>query len=283
MRDPLNPSFYDDVWSRAAENNTKIYRRVFRCMPDSEVTNWAEYKEFESYNRRFKASMDGKPTSEDGEKPGPAPQAAAGAGIGAPGPASTTAAVTEKLETTTKAVAGRIVPSGDGAADEKRALANELGRGENTQPDAGRDPEKHEYAINSSRDTLHTTDTNGRLGLRPDGNKERRPTFSSQEKPPPSGVSTHSGNDPSAATSNPDGQATGVKPAGSQRRRRRATTRGSRPRFSVAEELLSKAEAEELLNLTQGPLVQFPYDWLVVEEANGNWLFQVDQVAPLAI
>ncbi|KAK4240195.1 hypothetical protein C8A03DRAFT_31670 [Achaetomium macrosporum] len=283
MRDPLNPSFYDDVWCRAAENNTKIYRRVFRCMPDSEVTNWAEYKEFESYNQRFKASMDGKPSSEDGEKPGPAPQAAGGAGIGAPGPASATAAVTEKLESAAKPAAGKTLPSGEGAVDEKRALADELRRGEKPQPDTTRDPEKQEYAVNSSRDTLHTTETNSRLGLKPDGSKERRPTFSNQEKPPPTGVSTNSGNDPSAASSNPDVQATGVKPAGSQKRRRRATTRGSRPRFSATEELLSKAEAEELLNLTQGPLVQFPYDWLVVEEANGNWLFQVDQVAPLAI
>ncbi|KAK4126702.1 phospholipase D [Parathielavia appendiculata] len=305
MRDPLNPSFYDDVWCRAAENNTRIYRRVFRCMPDSEVTNWAEYKEFISYNERFKNSMNGQRTSEDStEKPhaahaalGPASQTSAGAGIGAPGPAAGFAAMTamtEKLGNVDKSAVNKTGPvSRDAAFDEKRAT---------TTPDDGllqpvitkaRDSEKQEQqhaAVNSSRDTLPynttTTEPNARLGPRPDSSsrKERRPTFSSQEKPPPStGVSG------AGSSSNADGGAgTGggacVKPTGSQKRRRRATTtRGSRPRFSAADELLTRAEAEELLLLTQGPLVQFPYDWLVVEETNGNWLFQVDQVAPLAI
>ena len=35
--------------------------------------------------------------------------------------------------------------------------------------------------------------------------------------------------------------------------------------------------------LVQGNLVVFPYDWLVKEELNSNWLYQVDQVAPLQI
>jgi phospholipase D1/2 len=305
MRDPLNPSFYDDVWSRAAENNTRIYRRVFRCMPDSEVTNWAEYKDSNNYNARFKASMDGHRTSEEGEKqphaaPGAPSQTAAAAGIGAPGPAAAMAAVTEKIGggSVGKAAAGKMTSSDGPALDEKRSLAALVGDELSRRPSNLRDAEKQlqqqqqqDCAINSSRDTLHATTTetnNTRLGPRPDsgGRKERRPTFSNQEKPPPpTGVSTGSGNggglSQAGSNNNPDGG--GVKVAGSQKRRRRATTRGSRPRFSAADEVLSRGEAEELLLLTQGPLVQFPYDWLVVEETNGNWLFQVDQVAPLAI
>ena len=42
-------------------------------------------------------------------------------------------------------------------------------------------------------------------------------------------------------------------------------------------------DAEELMKMTQGHLVQFPYDWLLTEEHNGNWGYQVDGVAPLAI
>ncbi|KAK4100036.1 phospholipase D [Parathielavia hyrcaniae] len=304
MRDPLNPTFYDDVWCRAAENNTRIYRRVFRCMPDSEVTSWTEYKEFISYKERFKKSMNCQRSSEDSNEkphphaahaaPGAASQTSGGAGIGAPGPTAGLAAVTEKVGNVAKSAAAKTTSplsssSGDAAFDEKQAAAT---------PDDGllqpvatnpRDPEKQEQlhaAVDSSHDTTQTstaaTEPNGRLGARPDSssrNKERRPTFSNQEKPPPpTGVSSSSNN-------HADGSAgAGVKPAGSQKRRRRATTgRGSRPRFGAADELLTRAEAEELLLLTQGPLVQFPYDWLVVEETNGNWLFQVDQVAPLAI
>jgi phospholipase D1/2 len=316
MRDPLNPSFYDDVWCRAAENNTRIYRRVFRCMPDSEVTNWAEYREFNSYNERFKKSMNGQRTSEDGEKhaaPGAASQTSAGAGIGAPGPAASVAAMTEKIGNVANVAKSAVKTShdsGDAAFDEKRPSLGEGLRDEHPpQPATTRDPEKQDHAVNSSHDTLHTTETNTRLGPRPDSSrKERRPTFSNQERPPPPTGVSNSGSAPGNAnalppsapadsnqpdggaarcttSSNGNGNGGGVKPAvaGSQKRRRRATTRGSRPRFSAADELLSKAEAEELLLLTQGPLVQFPYDWLVVEETNGNWLFQVDQVAPLAI
>jgi hypothetical protein len=45
----------------------------------------------------------------------------------------------------------------------------------------------------------------------------------------------------------------------------------------------SREDAELLLSMVQGSLVQFPYDWLKAEEHNSNWLYQVDQVAPLQI
>lgn len=330
MRDPLNPAFYEDVWCRVAENNTRIYRRVFRCMPDSEVTNWAEYKDFNAYNMRFKASMDSYGSSEESEKtssvaPGAPAQAAAGGGIGAPGPAAIVGAMSEKPESAKAA-------GGGSALDEKRALAEGLGD-ENPRPGPNGTPEKtaggagagaHDggHSVVSTRETSLETETNNntnsnRLGLgqKLGSRKERRPTFSTQEKPPTrgsgvsrdgSGGSSSGGgggnannannNATAAAGTNADGSAPGgggggigKAAGGSQRRqqRRRATTRSSRRGFGGGtggtEELLSRAEAEELLNMTQGPLVQFPYDWLVVEETNGNWLFQVDQVAPLAI
>lgn len=293
MRDPLNPAFYEDVWSRVAENNTRIYRRVFRCMPDSEVTNWNEYNAFNQYNLRFKASMDGHRTSEEGEKSHSAASAAnqtsAGAGIGAPGPAASVPAATEKLGSAVKNAASKAIPggSGDGVLDEKWDAAQ--GSHEGTAVPNGtshRDSEKDEQLMDSSHDTLHRTETNNRLAANQENGRERRATFSSQDKSAPAGASTSSANGRGSPTpgSNPEGNNNNnVKPAGSQKRRRRATTRSGRPRFNATEELLSRAEAEELLMLTQGPLVQFPYDWLVVEETNGNWLFQVDQVAPLAI
>ena len=54
LRDPLAPEFLRDTWHKTAAENTRLYRQVFRSMPDSEVTTWDEYKvafEFEGPGR----------------------------------------------------------------------------------------------------------------------------------------------------------------------------------------------------------------------------------------
>ncbi|KAM7198653.1 phospholipase D1 [Rhypophila sp. PSN 637] len=292
MRDPLNPTFYDDVWCRVAENNTKIYRRVFRCMPDSEVTNWAEYKEFHAYNLRFKQSMEGPRTSEEHEEKShsgtqPPTSASGGAGIGAPGPMAAAKSLAEKLPSPLPKIVNAaenlksMGSSADPNMDEKSALGH-------SQPDrdVAAPPTDAEKAAAAAAIAL--SDNNRSLSastnrLEPESaatRRERRPTFSSnnQEKPPATSTSA------SSATPTPGAGTSGVATGGSQRRpRRRATTRGSRRGFYPQEDVLPVADAEELLNMTQGALVQFPYDWLVREENTGNWLFQVDQVAPLQI
>ncbi|KAK3935890.1 phospholipase D1 [Diplogelasinospora grovesii] len=307
MRDPLNPSFYEDIWCRAAENNTKIYRRVFRCMPDSEATNWAEYKEFKAYNQRFKESMDGHKSDEDpnaGEVNGPPQkQAAAGAGIGAPGPANVAKTLTEKFAAPVAPVAGKVVgalggdhsknvnsPVSDEAVhDEKRAQEAD----DKARADSPGDAEKADGGLEriQSPPTAFPAFEDGTLKPPAEQQRQRRTTFEiNQEKPenlrPPNSSASHCSATTGLATENGGNGNGDKKPLGSQRRRRRATTRGSRGGkggFNPMDELLSKMEAEELLNMTQGTLVQFPYDWLIVEETNGNWLFQVDQVAPLQI
>jgi phospholipase D1/2 len=107
---------------------------------------------------------------------------------------------------------------------------------------------------------------------------ERRATFSTpadnasvSEKPPTSsaGASTTAVN-----TSTPN--------VGSVKRRRRATTRGSRHRNQL-EEVLSMEQRDGLCGLIQGHLVVFPYDWLIGAEQRGDWLTLVDQAAPLQI
>lgn len=57
MRDPIIDSFFLDTWHTIAENNTRIFRQVFRCMPDNEVRSWAQYEEYEAYGERFKESQ----------------------------------------------------------------------------------------------------------------------------------------------------------------------------------------------------------------------------------
>jgi phospholipase D1/2 len=53
MLDPIHDAFADDTWHAIAENNTKIYRTVFRCMPDNLVRDWEGYQQYVAYELRF--------------------------------------------------------------------------------------------------------------------------------------------------------------------------------------------------------------------------------------
>lgn len=330
MRDPLNPVFYDDVWSRVAENNTKIYRRVFHTMPDSAVTNWAEYKEFKANEREFKKQFEGGKTSEEvNEKNAVASghgQTSAGAGIAAPGPAQLSKSLTEKLVTPVSKLSGggdkgaRECTGSNTTMDEKdharkaqtfpldaekaAMLAASQNNGERpptATPKDGADSNQHNDNWGSG---IFLSANNATTN-----NKERHATFSNNNQdfnhPPPTSASgnstttmadnTNNATPNSAAAVSSDNTATsasatgtngaGVKPAAStrQQRRRANTGRSKRGYNPFDAQTLNPAEAEETLRLMQGTLVQFPYDWLVTEENNGNWLFQVDQVAPLQI
>jgi phospholipase D1/2 len=57
--DPLNESFYQNTWHAVAENNTKLFRLVFRCQPDNKVTKWAQYKDYNMFFERFKTGQHG--------------------------------------------------------------------------------------------------------------------------------------------------------------------------------------------------------------------------------
>jgi phospholipase D1/2 len=299
MRDPLNAAFYDEVWSRVAENNTKIFRRVFRVMPDNEVTNWHEYQEYKTYNARFMESMQGRVTGEDsgpgGQKlPGsrgkegsvkdkektPADTAAAGgAGIGAPGP---TGIVTKTFGQKVGTMLGRSgnakVPGTEPPSEELHEKGQQGVKTEKVGNEMPADAEKVALAEDKGGvqpfPGLEAASTKEKA----EATLDRRTTFTDNHDPnPPGSASSATAN----ATSQPLQPAT-TAGTGTTKRRRRATTRGTR-RGQVPEEILTPIEAEEVLSMTQGALVQFPYDWLIVEETNGNWMFQVDQVAPLQI
>ena len=53
MTDPVHDAFILDTWHAVAENNTKIYRTVFRCMPDNLVRDWHDYHQYVAYEQRF--------------------------------------------------------------------------------------------------------------------------------------------------------------------------------------------------------------------------------------
>lgn len=266
MRDPLNDSFFEDTWRLVAENNTKIFRRVFRCNPDSEVTNWHEYTEFVAYAERFAQAQSGAKSTEREEQEAPGrsgpPGANTAAGVGGLGtisegdrPLGTVAEWAENAK----------------AEHNERLGTSNTNDGPNSQRDgpdekSGVKPPSDDTGVEkmpSFDPTVGNTEPENGSQL-----PRRKTTFSSTEP--------EKANNTSATNAN-------IPAQGSVKRRRRGTTKSSRRGFSASDDLLSTADADELMSMVQGNLVLFPYDWLIKEELNSNWLYQVDQVAPLQI
>ncbi|KAJ3475282.1 hypothetical protein NLG97_g9513 [Lecanicillium saksenae] len=252
MRDPIAPEFIDEIWNRVARNNTKLYRKVFRCMPDSEVKTWSEYRDFVAYGKRFQESMEGR-------------------------------AATEEQDGTSEAGGNNRRPGSSGAigisAPDLAALANINGEDaeklaadlniQHTNPDITgekREDEIDEKAAAAAEDERETGADVEKQATNTEPLERKTTTFANLEKP--------STKDNATAAVNAQ--------FGSVKKRRRAATKNSR-RWSNAEDMPSRVEAEGLLRMIQGNVVEFPYDWLITEEHNGNWGYQVDGVAPLAI
>lgn len=72
---------------------------------------------------------------------------------------------------------------------------------------------------------------------------------------------------------------------GSTKRRRRAATAGSRKDAGLlgGQGEMDLRAAEELLEMVQGHLVWWPHDWLSKEQETGNWLYNIDMLAPIEI
>lgn len=280
MRDPADANFMDEIWNRAARNNTKIYRRVFRCMPDSEVSTWAEYRDYVEYGERFRTSMEGRASSEDTELKREAShhRESTAAGAGPETVAKTAArkeadAVGEKVSEKTPSPGRDEKPKmampqgGEAELGEKAPVVN--GDSEDTPPRTGALPETRAVSSQGYTAFLALESAPAKAAEPQTGrNADRKITFSGLDKAP--------AKEAKEASAHLAGQ------TGSIKRRRWATTKGSRRGLST-EDMPSRADAEELLKMIQGNLVQFPYDWLLTEEQNGNWGYQVDGVAPLAI
>ncbi|KAI1112305.1 phospholipase D [Nemania sp. NC0429] len=284
MRDPLSPAFWDDIWSRVAKNNTSLYRRVFRCMPDSEVSTWKDYHEADSYAQRFAESMFG-PESKQGEtKAQTTDIGCAVAGSVAPAIAPVEPGIVENLHTE-KAVLGYesnppIHVTGDvlEVTDEKSTLPNTDHLGEGVRGDhdleTGKITSKESLEASSpihpAGDAPFPTFESPPAGVHPatqnDKKQDRRTAFSASEK--------------SAPGSNGESS---LQNQASMKRRRRATTKGSRRGPAYPYDVVSREDAEECCNMIQGHLVQFPYDWLEAEEKDNHWLYQADLLAPKEI
>ena len=291
MRDPLNDTFYHDVWVRAGGNNTKIFRQVFRCMPDNEVQSWHEYQEYMAYAERFaEAQGDTKSTERQGEE-APGKSGPPGASLGGNGVISHAVShVTEKLHGHENQHPLGTVAEWADDADRRNASRHDASA-------------TREADVNNQLDGINEKAAMGRASdeapspVQPAGD-ETFPSLDSTMLSPPTTEhekntqqhrkttfsSTTSGDKEKASTAGSSTLVGGtLANHGSTKKRRRGTTKGSRKGFSGSDDLLKRADAEELLSMVQGHLVMFPYDWLVKEELNSNWLYQVDQVAPLQI
>ncbi|KAI4124813.1 MAG: hypothetical protein LQ347_005583 [Umbilicaria vellea] len=286
MQDPLSDSFYLDIWQTVAENNTKLYRTVFRCMPDNEVKTWKEYKEYVTYAERFSQAQGGgkskdriqQEASGSSGPPGQVPLADKLRLLGTIGEKAGDA--TEKTEGLGEKLIHSILPSkhhhitehhdkhplgniGDWAAEANREEAERQDKEARRKVAASQGSHGSDEVFDE-KSTLRTSLEAGN-GFAP--------------------LNTASTNDPEKTRHLPHvaHSETLNADASTHKRRRRATTRSSRREFHASDDLISQADGEELMKMAQGRLVLWPYEWLAKEEQGGNWLYSIDQLAPLEI
>lgn len=241
MRDPVNDIFYLDTWQALAEKNTKIYRSVFRCMPDSEVKSWKEYKEYAAYGERF-AEMQSRNSSK-------AFKQSQSRWTGPPGAGSGLTSVLPSGKPPSSQPGGNSTRQ---AADEKKApLQNsESNRSTSDQPQPERDNQEALSPIDE-KSPLSPQDTSGSTH----GSNER-----SDESGGPTGEDLEK---PRSGTQLVDYSDALNRNARTQTLRRRRKGTGLRGDRQAADEVMEPQRAEELLNKVQGRLILWPYDWFV--------------------
>jgi phospholipase D1/2 len=294
MRDPLNDTFYIDIWHTVAENNTKLFRHVFRCMPDSEVKTWKEYKEYMAFGERF-SQMQGAGKSKvrvQQEKKGvsgPPGDRIAGIVGDAEKIGKAAERVGKEVEHEMKETVGKSSSGPCNGQDQ-----HPLGKVEKWTEDKqkcgqmGNDATGSKESFNE-KEALRTEESTRVISPIPDldGVKDKesvRPrNITISEPPKPTKISDGTNDQPHPRDNIMNGNSTFSR-SGSKRRRR-AITKSSLRVFHADDDdvMLCKKDAEKALNLVQGSLVLWPYEWLEREEHGGRWLYPVDQIAPLEI
>lgn len=307
MQDPINDSFFLDTWHQVAENNTKLFRQVFRCMPDNEVRTWKEYQEYAAFGERFSKSQGGGKSQQHRSQDAPGKTGPPGTGL------------TEKV-TTAAGSMGTKLGAQAGALGDK--LSEKLTHQTEKTPDTSsqnhhsriggveqwaQDQEKRVQDASPpppgscNGGTLHINTHNEQLAPQPADDAIVSPmnpspigktyTFPSAAAAPPIPPSSDP-SDPATRARNITISEPAAHPStgtphrnSTKRSRRRATTKSSTRQFHAtdADIMLERDDAKKLLELVQGHLVVWPYDWLESEERGGGWLYNVDQIAPLEI
>ncbi|KNG51706.1 phospholipase d1 [Stemphylium lycopersici] len=315
MRDPINDTFFLDTWHQIAENNTKLFRQVFRCMPDNEVRTWKEYQEYTAFAERFAKSQEGdKPPI---HKQQDAPSTTGPPGTGITGKLSSTAGnVGKQVGALGEKLSEKMTNNSDTRVNSENGNhhRSSMGTVELWADDQEKHVQSHSPAPPSSRglhlDTNSGSTLNEKLAPEPADDAVVSPmnpappekTFTFPA-PPPIPDSSHldfAQNPPPTShsmrersrqvtinepTIHPSQSTTPPNRSNTKRSRRRATTKSSNKTFNATDVdmMLDKEDAKRVLELVQGHIVLWPYDWLESEERGGGWLYNVDQIAPLEI
>jgi phospholipase D1/2 len=253
MTDPLSDDFYRDVWNQVAENNTKIYRQVFRCMPDSEVLDWKAYEKFNEYNEAFMQSQ-----GLGNSKPKPAKDAPGKSGPVGAGGSMPSSPSSDKFPASQKGkVDGLLEKLRPGGKASNRDTAEQQ---EGDEKEPRRDsPDSPESGISSGPTAVPTPDPTP-LDEK-DAAKQENPPMEDNDITRQRTVQYSDNVNLAPETTAFQTGSTPLQHSTSQKRRRRGTTKSSaRP---LPDDLLGKDEAEELLKQIQGTLVLWPYDWYV--------------------
>ncbi|KAI4240038.1 MAG: hypothetical protein L6R40_005381 [Gallowayella cf. fulva] len=278
MRDPLNDIFYLDTWHAVAENNTKLFRSVFRCMPDSEVRSWEQYREYTLYAERFAQaqgfgkSKDRVPQHENTAS-GPPGQGSMADRLRMLGPIGEKAGdVEEKTETLGDKIMNSLPLNKDNGSRERAMSKVEEWAEKANRAQLERQTKEgsaRQGSPNSGDTVIDEKTAAGADSLREFASLKPMATLDSanMEK----SMTPPSVNYSDALNRN----------ASQQQRRRRGNTKSSKKDFQAADDLMSKADAEGLVGMVQGHLVVWPYDWL--EGESDNWLYNIDNLAPLEI
>ncbi|CAN9381091.1 unnamed protein product [Alternaria alternata] len=332
MRDPINDTFFLDTWHQVAENNTKLFRQVFRCMPDNEVRTWKEYQEYAAFSERFTKSQGGDKSQMHKQQDAPGTTGPPGTGLtskftsGAGAVGKQVGALGEKLTEKMTNNSDRV----NGESIHSTTHHSNMGGVEQWANDQEKRVQSQSPPPPTTRGGLHVETASGstlneKLAPEPADDAVVSPmnpappekTFTFPAPPPIPNDHTshtdfatqnangppqtsHSMRDrsqrvtiseppihPSALPGNQSHNQNGSTPnrSNTKRSRRRATTKSSNRQFHAtdADSMLDKEDAKRLLELVQGHIVLWPYDWLESEERGGGWLYNVDQIAPLEI
>ena len=297
MTDPIHDAFIFDTWHTIAENNTKIYRSVFRCMPDNNVRDWHEYHQYVAYEQRFNQLQGNDTTGDKGVRhrersdshthSGPP-----GAGSHLPGEQlKSLSKVPSDLQNRGKDAKDRLMTvfsgSEGGEVEKQEAkLRNWAAELNQAQEERVGKPLQRQETFVDEKAALQTVPEEGRFHVQDETEATRRstpsdngtsntitnsnvPSSPTNSNPPENPLNEKSSFPPLANTGSV-GYADGVNPppsnpsasvSGTVKKRRRGTTRGSRRDFSASDDILSVEDAEELLGMVQGHLVVWPYDW----------------------
>lgn len=220
MQDPLADNFFFNTWNTVAQNNTKLFRSVFRCMPDSQVTTWRDYHNCVDYAERF-AHAQGMPKS------------------------------TQKMQEEAKGLTG---PPGHGASRLGQS-AHKIAHGK-----AGTVATKiasiftrPKNDVGKGRDEVPVQDHVNTMNDHLNGHYEEKQEDQQNTPPDRSHIDFNS---PSTLR-NREADTNNEKPQPENVRRKRATTKSS----AMSENIPSKEDSEQILDMVQGALVEWPYDW----------------------